>query len=431
MKLLDTTFLIHYWGGREATKTYLEAHEDAEFITTTLNLKEIAVGLSLQGNLDRHQLLSTFEWVETVPFQTDHAVVAGELEAELGQAGLDEYEGGTGSEGGEVPSADETADGGAADPAGDGEGETGTASSGTGGDETATQEGGSSRNGSGRTSDTSGGGGDGQAGLDAFAADAAAGASEADGGDESGDGDAASDAGTADGDGTVASAGTDDEGIEIVADQRELDSTIARDLSTREGVETRLETLAVGDYVLSDRVVVERKTVADFMDTLTGGDRSMFEQVGDATRHYARPVVVIEGEDLYGARNVHHKAIQGALASLAVDFGASIVRTADEDETADLLEVIAQREQEVSDREVSVHGEKQSKTLAEQQEYVVASIAEVGPVTARTLLEAFGSVEAVMTADREDLLDVSGIGEVTADRIREVVGADYEPYSNN
>jgi len=83
MKLLDTTFLIHYWGGREATKTYLEAHEDAEFVTTTLNLKEIAVGLSLQGNLDRHQLLSTFEWVETVPFQTDHAVVAGELEAAL------------------------------------------------------------------------------------------------------------------------------------------------------------------------------------------------------------------------------------------------------------------------------------------------------------------------------------------------------------
>ncbi|WP_424001666.1 DEAD/DEAH box helicase [Haloarcula salina] len=328
--------------------------------------------------------------------------VAGELEAELGQSGLDEYEG---------------------------QAEEGTASGGTGGGETTTQEGGSSRNGSGRTTDTSGEDGDGQAGLDAFATDAAAGASEGDGEGGTDSEDESSDHPDApsDGDGTVASAGTDDDGIEIVADQRELDSTIARDLSTREGIETRLETLAVGDYVLSDRVVVERKTVADFMDTLTGGDRSMFEQVGDATRHYARPVVVIEGEDLYGARNVHHKAIQGALASLAVDFGASIVRTADEAETADLLEVIAEREQDVSDREVSVHGEKQSKTLAEQQEYVVASIAEVGPVTARTLLEAFGSVEAVMTADREDLLEVSGIGEVTADRIREVVAADYEP----
>jgi Fanconi anemia group M protein len=163
------------------------------------------------------------------------------------------------------------------------------------------------------------------------------------------------------------------------------------------------------------------------MDTLTGGDRSMFEQVGDATRNYGRPVVIIEGEDLFGARNVHHKAIQGALASLAVDFGASVLRTSDEDETADLLEVIAGREQETADREVSVHGEKQSKTLPEQQEYVVAAIAEVGPVTARTLLESFGSVEAVMTADKDDLLEVSGIGDVTADRIREVIASDYEP----
>ena len=146
-------------------------------------------------------------------------------------------------------------------------------------------------------------------------------------------------------DGTVAEAAPDGETVEIVADQRELDSHIARDLSTREGIETRLETLAVGDYVLSDRVVVERKGVDDFLDTLVGGDRSMFEQVGAAARHYARPVVVIEGDRLYESRNVHPNAIRGALASLAVDFGASVMQTADADGTADLLEVIARREQ--------------------------------------------------------------------------------------
>ncbi len=151
------------------------------------------------------------------------------------------------------------------------------------------------------------------------------------------DADGGESTGTADDEGTVATAGRDDEDdpVEIVADQRELDSNIARDLSTRDGIETRLETLAVGDYVLSDRVVVERKTVADFMDTLTGGDRSMFEQVGDATRHYGRPVVIIEGEDLFGARNVHHGRF-GRPRVAAVDFGASVLRTSDEDETADL-----------------------------------------------------------------------------------------------
>ena len=285
------------------------------------------------------------------------------------------------------------------------------------GDRTATTSSAASEEGEGDNGD----GGDGQTGLDAFAGPA-----------EPGDGagakatDGASEPEGTEG-GIVAAAGdTGADAVEIVADQRELDSTVARDLSTREGVETRLETLAVGDYVLSDRVVVERKTVEDFLDTLTGGDRSMFEQVGDAARNYSRPVVIVEGGDLYGERNVHPKAIHGALASLAIDFGASVMQSADEAETADLLEVIATREQERDDREVSVHGEKQSKTLTEQQEYVVASIAEVGPVTARALLTARGSVEAVMTADEDELLEVEGVGPVTAERIREVVS---DPYS--
>jgi Fanconi anemia group M protein len=270
---------------------------------------------------------------------------------------------------------------------------------------------------------------DGQTGLDAFAGSEEADESSEEETDEtdSEDDSAASEDEADDSDeGVVAEAGeAAGENIEIVADQRELDSTIARDLSTREGIETRLETLAVGDYVLSDRVVVERKTVEDFLDTLTGGDRSMFEQVGDAARNYSRPVVIVEGGDLYGERNVHPKAIHGALASLAIDFGASVMQSADEEETADLLEVIAKREQEQEDREVSVHGEKQSKTLTEQQEYVVASIAEVGPVTARALLAELGSVEDVMTADEDALLEVEGVGPVTAERIREVVSSSY------
>ncbi|QZP36658.1 DEAD/DEAH box helicase [Halobaculum magnesiiphilum] len=243
-----------------------------------------------------------------------------------------------------------------------------------------------------------------------------------DGGD--GDADDETDAGSDADDGVVATAGSD-EGTEIVIDQRELESTIARDLSTREGITTRLETLAVGDYVLSDRVAVERKSVADFLDTLVGGDRSMFEQVKDTARAYARPVVIIEGEDLYGERNVHPNAVRGALSSLAIDFDASVLRTEDEADTADLLETIARREQETNDREVSAHGEKGAKTLAEQQEYVVSSIADIGPVTSRALLEHFGTVEGVMTAREEDLLEVSGVGQVTAERIREVVGSDY------
>ncbi len=230
-----------------------------------------------------------------------------------------------------------------------------------------------------------------------------------------------------DGSGTVVARAGGDESIEIVADQRELEASIGRDLSARDGVEVRLETLEVGDYVLSDRVAVERKTTEDFLDTLLGGDRSLFGQVQEMAAHYDRPLVIVEGPDLFEVRDVHPNAIRGALASLVVDFGASVLFTDDAAGTTELLAIIAEREQETAGREVSVHGEKGGRTMPEQQEYVVSSIADVGPVTARSLLEAFGSVEAVMTASEEELLEVEGVGEVTAERIRDVVASTYEP----
>ena len=87
-KLLDTTFLIHYWAGRDAVADYLaEREETATFLTSTINLKEIAVGRRLQGELDPAEIRATFDWVEVVPFRSEHAVVAADLEAPLHEDG--------------------------------------------------------------------------------------------------------------------------------------------------------------------------------------------------------------------------------------------------------------------------------------------------------------------------------------------------------
>ena len=92
MKLLDTTALIHYWGGVDAVGSYIEANEDHEFVTTTLNLKEIAVGRKLQGGFDPQELLATFDWVTVVSFETEHAFHAAELEADLHRdEGINQY----------------------------------------------------------------------------------------------------------------------------------------------------------------------------------------------------------------------------------------------------------------------------------------------------------------------------------------------------
>ncbi len=310
-----------------------------------------------------------------------------------GQAGLDAFSGRSGEEGADAGSA-VTENGNSAETGDTDSAEVGDANSAGAGDTDS-------------NADTTG-----DAGLTDFA-------------EEARDGDDIDDDADGSDDTVVATAGVED-GVEVVIDQRELDSSIAKSLSTHDELVTRLETLAVGDYVLSDRVAVERKSAADFVDSMLDADRSLFQQVGELSRAYARPVLIVEGTNLYGQRDIDPNAIRGALASLAVDFGISVLRTESEADTTELLATIARREQETRDREVSVHGEKTRKTRAEQQEYVVSSIADIGPITARSLLEHFGSVEAVMTAREEDLLAVDGVGSVTAERIREVVGSEYE-----
>ena len=83
MDILDTTFLFHYWAGDEAVRTYLADHEESDFITTAINIKEIAVGRMLQGAFDPVEIRSVFDWLTVVPFSSEAAFAAGALEASL------------------------------------------------------------------------------------------------------------------------------------------------------------------------------------------------------------------------------------------------------------------------------------------------------------------------------------------------------------
>lgn len=76
MKLLDTTFLIHHWGGVGAVGDYLAANDESEFATTPLSIEEIAVGRELQGELDLREIRSTFDRVTILPFTVERAFVA-------------------------------------------------------------------------------------------------------------------------------------------------------------------------------------------------------------------------------------------------------------------------------------------------------------------------------------------------------------------
>jgi Fanconi anemia group M protein len=212
---------------------------------------------------------------------------------------------------------------------------------------------------------------------------------------------------------------------QIYIDQREIRSSVARELE-RLGAHITLQTLEVGDYVLSERVCVERKTTADLLSTLTEQGRDLFTQLADLTRNYERPLLILEGDDLYTQRRIHPNAIRGILATIAIDFHIPIIPTSSEEETAAILYTIARREQEDRKRTPKLHGKKTSQTLKEQQEYVVSAISNIGPVVAKKLLRHFNTIKAITSADEEELTQVEGIGKKTAHRILEVTQSQYK-----
>ena len=216
------------------------------------------------------------------------------------------------------------------------------------------------------------------------------------------------------------------EAVEIYADMREMRSAVVKDLEDM-GASPKVKTLEVGDYVLSDRVCVERKTTDDFLDTLFGADRSLFEQIIAMKQNYVRPLLVIEGEGLYTKRRINPNAIRGIIASIAIDYGVPVIFTADESETAAFLYTIARREQVERKRSVNPHAQKSSQTMSERQEYLVSAISEVGPVIARNLLKHFGTVKGIVNATEEQLREVDKVGEKTARKIREVMDSEYRP----
>lgn len=211
--------------------------------------------------------------------------------------------------------------------------------------------------------------------------------------------------------------------VRVIVDQREVKSSVARELE-KAGVDIMLRTLEVGDYILSDRIAAERKSCEDFTSSLI--EHKLFEQVSNLSRAYEKPVLIIEGESLFNTRNLNPNAIHGALSSIALDFGVAVFYTRDAQDTASLLKQIAKREQTDEHRDISLHGKKSSMMLPEQQEYIIASISDIGPKAARSLLTHFGSVENVIKADYAELLKVKNIGPKTAGKIREIVAGEYK-----
>ncbi len=211
--------------------------------------------------------------------------------------------------------------------------------------------------------------------------------------------------------------------FEIIADVRERGSKVLELLFLDPELKVTVKQLPLADYIISDRVAVERKSAEDFIQSIIDG--RLFDQVKRLSEHYARPILIVEGDLFSVPRGVHPNAIRGALISLVTDFGISVLFSNSPEETATYIKLLAKREQEEGERIPRIRGEKRILSLPEMQQFIVESLPFVGPKLARELLKKFGTVERVMTATERELSKVEGIGPKRAKEIRRVLTTPY------
>lgn len=177
--------------------------------------------------------------------------------------------------------------------------------------------------------------------------------------------------------------------------------------------------LPVGDYILSERVAVERKTAADFLASLT--KKRLYRQLTGLKESIEIPILLIEGKELYGMRRIHPDVIRNTLALIVVNYRIPVIFTNDPRDTAGFLYAAASQEQLGKEQKISLRGEKKPLLLEERQRYVVESLPHIGPELAERLLRHFGSIDRIVNATEDELRAVPRIGAKKAREIKKVL----------
>ena len=212
----------------------------------------------------------------------------------------------------------------------------------------------------------------------------------------------------------------------IIVDSREASSApkILKSLNEK-GVNVKTRLLDKGDYVISDQCAVERKTVNDFIYTLTR--RYLFEQLFLLKDIYPKALLVLEGylPIIYKYSSIQPQAVWGAMFNLAKN-GIAIVNTGSYKETVDFLYTAAKQEQFVEKRNPIVHANKKHETLAESQIYFVASLPSIGHEKATAILTAYQTpVNALINVEQWSKT-VNGLGPVITNKVKEVLSTPYK-----
>lgn len=211
----------------------------------------------------------------------------------------------------------------------------------------------------------------------------------------------------------------------IIVDSREANSAakIVKGLKEH-GVNVKIETLEKGDYILSDECAVERKTVQDFVYTLTR--RYLFEQLFTLKEFYPKSLILLEGylPIIYKFSRIQPVSVWGAMFNLAKN-GIAMVNTTSYKETVDFLYIAARQEQIVEKRIPTIHPIKRCETISDSQIYFIASLPNIGREKATAILKSYQTpLNALINVD-DWPETVHGLGPKISSKVKEVLSTPF------
>ena len=214
--------------------------------------------------------------------------------------------------------------------------------------------------------------------------------------------------------------------ITVIADDRERKNEVIKFLADMKNVSVFVKRLSVGDYIVDNQLVFERKTLKDFARSIVDG--RLFSQAIRLANSKYKSVLILEGTGKELTEiGVSREAMQGALITISLILAIPVLRSKDPAESAHLI-VYASRQIKSTGRGVFQRRSYRPKGKRKKQLFILQGLPGIGSERAIRLLDTFGSVEAVITATSEELQSVEGIGDNIAARIKWAVKEEIQSY---
>ena len=208
----------------------------------------------------------------------------------------------------------------------------------------------------------------------------------------------------------------------IICDNRETASAVVRALSLM-GASLELKQLPVADYILSERVGIERKSAQDFNDSVKDG--RLFNELFELKNNFVRPILILEGDPFINS-NINQNALYGAITSIILNLGITIYKTDNPSDSAMFIYQLAKKEQSDSKKEFKLRFDKKPIEITSLLEYIVAGIPGINALRAKNLLMELESLQKIFNADIGDLMSVENIGKKIAQEIYKLSRFKYQ-----